>query len=107
MWVRFQNRVRAWENAAVDASVTARVRKTSRRMDYSRALRYVVPSLSPFRTQRKRTRKRLTDHPPAALSDLRDQPRAVHPIMSVQVLEREFPNDHLPLLRWLIFTGVS
>jgi hypothetical protein len=26
--------------------------------------------------------------------------------MSVQVLEREFPNDHLPLLRWLIFTGV-
>jgi hypothetical protein len=27
--------------------------------------------------------------------------------MSVQVLEREFPNDHLPLLRWLIFTGVS
>jgi hypothetical protein len=27
--------------------------------------------------------------------------------MSVQVLEREFPNDHQPLLRWLIFTGVS
>jgi hypothetical protein len=27
--------------------------------------------------------------------------------MSVQVLEREFPNDHLPLLRWLMFTGVS
>jgi hypothetical protein len=26
--------------------------------------------------------------------------------MSVQVLEREFPTDHLPLLRWLIFTGV-
>jgi len=26
--------------------------------------------------------------------------------MSVQVLEREFPNDHLPLLRWMIFTGV-
>jgi hypothetical protein len=26
--------------------------------------------------------------------------------MSVQVLEREFPNDHLPLLRWLMFTGV-
>src|SRR5579871_3831317 len=27
--------------------------------------------------------------------------------MSVQVLETEFPNDHLPLLRWLMFTGVS
>ena len=27
--------------------------------------------------------------------------------MSVQVLERDFPTDHLPLLRWLIFTGVS
>jgi hypothetical protein len=26
--------------------------------------------------------------------------------MSVQVLEREFPNDHMPLLRWLMFTGV-
>jgi hypothetical protein len=27
--------------------------------------------------------------------------------MSVQVLEHDFPNDHLPLLRWLMFTGVS
>jgi hypothetical protein len=27
--------------------------------------------------------------------------------MSVQVLERDFPTDHLPLLRWLLFTGVS
>ena len=26
--------------------------------------------------------------------------------MSVQILERDFPNDHLPLLRWLMFTGV-
>ena len=26
--------------------------------------------------------------------------------MSVQVLERDFPTDHFPLLRWLIFTGV-
>jgi MotA/TolQ/ExbB proton channel family len=26
--------------------------------------------------------------------------------MTVRLLEREFPNDHLPLLRWLIFTGV-
>jgi len=26
--------------------------------------------------------------------------------MSVQVLERDFPNDHVPLLRWLMFTGV-
>jgi hypothetical protein len=30
----------------------------------------------------------------------------MRPAMSVQVLEREFPNDHLPLLRWLMFTGV-
>jgi MotA/TolQ/ExbB proton channel family len=27
--------------------------------------------------------------------------------MTVTFLEREFPNDHLPLLRWLMFTGVS
>ncbi len=27
--------------------------------------------------------------------------------MSVQVLERDFPTDRLPLLRWLMFTGVS
>jgi hypothetical protein len=26
--------------------------------------------------------------------------------MTVQLLEREFPSDHVPLLRWLIFTGV-
>ena len=26
--------------------------------------------------------------------------------MTVQILERDFPNDHLPLLRWLMFTGV-
>jgi hypothetical protein len=26
--------------------------------------------------------------------------------MTVQVLERDFPTDHLPLLRWLMFTGV-
>jgi len=26
--------------------------------------------------------------------------------MTVQALERDFPNDHLPLLRWLMFTGV-
>jgi MotA/TolQ/ExbB proton channel family len=26
--------------------------------------------------------------------------------MSVRILEREFPADHLPLLRWLMFTGV-
>jgi MotA/TolQ/ExbB proton channel family len=25
---------------------------------------------------------------------------------TIQLLEREFPNDHLPLLRWLMFTGV-
>jgi hypothetical protein len=30
----------------------------------------------------------------------------MRPTMSVQVLEREYPNDHLPLLRWLMFTGV-
>jgi hypothetical protein len=27
--------------------------------------------------------------------------------MTMSLLEREFPNDHLPLLRWLMFTGVS
>jgi MotA/TolQ/ExbB proton channel family len=27
--------------------------------------------------------------------------------MTVSLLEREFPNDHLPLLRWLMFTGAS
>jgi len=27
--------------------------------------------------------------------------------MTMSLLEREFPTDHLPLLRWLIFTGVS
>jgi hypothetical protein len=26
--------------------------------------------------------------------------------MTVQILERDFPADHLPLLRWLMFTGV-
>jgi len=26
--------------------------------------------------------------------------------MTVQTLERDFPTDHLPLLRWLMFTGV-
>jgi hypothetical protein len=39
-------------------------------------------------------RKRL-DHPTA------------YPAMALRLLEREFPNDHLPLLRWLMFTGVS
>ena len=29
------------------------------------------------------------------------------PAMTVQILERDFPNDHLPLLRWMMFTGVS
>jgi MotA/TolQ/ExbB proton channel family len=27
--------------------------------------------------------------------------------MTITLLERESPNDHLPLLRWLMFTGVS
>ena len=27
--------------------------------------------------------------------------------MRVHLLERDFPSDHLPLLRWLMFTGVS
>jgi MotA/TolQ/ExbB proton channel family len=26
--------------------------------------------------------------------------------MTVQILERDFPTDHLPLLRWLMFTGL-
>jgi hypothetical protein len=30
-----------------------------------------------------------------------------YPAMALRLLEREFPNDHLPLLRWLMFTGVS
>jgi MotA/TolQ/ExbB proton channel family len=30
-----------------------------------------------------------------------------YPAMTLRLLEREFPNDHLPLLRWLMFTGVS
>src|SRR5258708_3216745 len=29
------------------------------------------------------------------------------PAMTVRFIENEFPTDHLPLLRWLIFTGVS
>ena len=27
--------------------------------------------------------------------------------MAIRVLERDFPHDHLPLLRWMIFTGVT
>ena len=27
--------------------------------------------------------------------------------MTIRLLEREFPTDHLPLLRWLMFTGVT
>ena len=27
--------------------------------------------------------------------------------MTIRLWEREFPTDHLPLLRWLMFTGVS
>ena len=27
--------------------------------------------------------------------------------MTMRILERDFPHDHLPLLRWLIFTGVT
>src|SRR3981081_2278294 len=26
--------------------------------------------------------------------------------MTVRILEREFPTDHVPLLRWMMFTGV-
>src|SRR5947209_2257208 len=26
--------------------------------------------------------------------------------MTAQILDRDFPTDHLPLLRWLMFTGV-
>src|SRR5712691_10120595 len=49
----------------------------------------------------------LTGHPPAALfAPTASNPEQMRPAMSVQVLEREFPNDHLPLLRWLMFTGV-
>src|SRR5581483_2418400 len=27
--------------------------------------------------------------------------------MAMRVLERDFPHDHLPLLRWMVFTGVT
>jgi len=27
--------------------------------------------------------------------------------MAIRILNTEFPGDHLPLLRWMIFTGVS
>jgi hypothetical protein len=33
--------------------------------------------------------------------------RTVPPVDSMRLLQREFPDDHLPLLRWLIFTGVT
>ena len=35
-------------------------------------------------------------------------PKALDPkALDPKVLETQFPNDHLPLLRWLMFTGVS
>ncbi len=30
-----------------------------------------------------------------------------YPAIRMRLVERDFPNDHLPLLRWLLFTGVS
>jgi hypothetical protein len=41
----------------------------------------------------------------ATLSSLAAHPELLLP-MTVQILERDFPTDHLPLLRWLMFTGV-
>ncbi len=50
------------------------------------------------------THHSLTGNPPASLSDLPAGMLASP--MTVQILERDFPTDHLPLLRWLMFTGV-
>src|SRR6478672_750659 len=33
-------------------------------------------------------------------------PERLCPTMAVQALDNVFPNDRLPLLRWLMFTGV-
>jgi hypothetical protein len=49
----------------------------------------------------------LTGEPLPALSPGPANTEQKREAMSVQVLERDFPNDHLPLLRWLMFTGVS
>ena len=49
----------------------------------------------------------LTGDARASLSTLEPfHPSYLCQAMTVQILERDFPNDHLPLLRWLIFTGV-
>src|SRR5229473_4046258 len=49
----------------------------------------------------------LTGTAPASLSKRFGHPKTVCPAMTMRLLERDFPNDHLPLLRWLMFTGVS
>src|SRR5512145_2750846 len=50
----------------------------------------------------------LTRTVPASLSNRsssgRQRPR---PAMTMRLFEREFPDDRMPLLRWLMFTGVS
>jgi hypothetical protein len=33
--------------------------------------------------------------------------QSAYPAMTIRLLEREFPADRLPLLRWLMFTGVT
>jgi MotA/TolQ/ExbB proton channel family len=33
--------------------------------------------------------------------------QSAHPAMTIRLLERDFPADRLPLLRWLMFTGVT
>jgi MotA/TolQ/ExbB proton channel family len=33
--------------------------------------------------------------------------QSAYPAMTIRLLEREFPTDRLPLLRWLMFTGVT
>src|SRR5437868_6889230 len=49
-------------------------------------------------------RRRLTR--PAPASHSHPSSRASGAFMAVRFLEEDFPTDHLPLLRWLIFSGV-
>src|SRR3954471_13462269 len=55
----------------------------------------------------RRGRPTLTGTAPASLSKRFEPRKTACPAMTVSLLERDFPNDHLPLLRWLMFTGVS
>src|SRR5205823_2579682 len=56
-------------------------------------------------TAPRRSRASLTAPARASLSKRLEHGTA-SPAMALRLLERKFPNDHLPLLRWLMFTGV-